>query len=168
MDNLCILFLNQIFSTISIILTIISTGSSTYIVYNYPDQIDQIERYKIVDEFIYKVDQIVCSLECPCDLWNTAPFSYNYIEAYYAKWVKTIKKNGALSFKGCPKDVISKLIRYYLDDLSNKYNIKIEDIPFLMSHLERVLKCSGFYRNEYTIGDDEKMVFKYLFSDINR
>ena len=122
----------------------------------------------MIDNFIFQVDQFLCSSSCPCDFWNTAPFSYNYVETYFSNMKKNLKKTGAVSFISCPRESRMELIRNYRTNLSGFHGENFEDITWYMVHIEHVFKCSGFYKSTYELNDKENMVFKYLFSDINR
>jgi hypothetical protein len=104
-------------------------------------------------------------------LHNNSPFQYAFsIEHYYFKWNKTISVNGAISFLSCPEATIENVINdfestYAIELFKNSW--KAEEIVTYMVKVEREVKCTGFYKASY-YDDENRLIFKYLFSDINR
>ncbi len=132
---------------------------------------DILDKFNLIDKLIYKVDDTLCTETCPCNLYNTSPFQYAFsVEHYYRKWNKTISENCAISFQTCPKVTVKNVINDFEKTYSvelGKYSWNAEEIIDYLAKVEINVKCTGFYKASY-YDHGNNLIFKYLFSDINR
>ncbi len=130
-----------------------------------------LDKFNLIDKLIYQVDNTFCTESCPCNLYNSSPFQYAFsVEHYYRKWNKTLSDDGAISFQTCPE----KTVKSVIDDFETthsvqlvKYSWKAQDIIDYLETVERKVKCVGFYKASY-YDHGNNLIFKYLFTDINR
>lgn len=127
-----------------------------------------------IDNYIQRVDQALCSDECPCAVRNTAPFTSNAtISPMFNTWNITDVSYGATSFQNCSGSV---KLNVYNDvvrtDPAFDPQREFNDNKFFeyMSRVEEKFHCSGWCQTRYmnTNLNKEVMISKYLFSNINR
>lgn len=131
-----------------------------------------IEVWQGVDTYLQKVDQALCSHQCPCLISNYSIFiSNSSVAPYYNLWTKA-NNFGSLAFQDCSAIVKSNVYTQAAIDnplFDPKNNFNTELFVKYMKKIENNFKCTGWcnvtYENSHF---GETIMYKYLFSDINR
>lgn len=132
------------------------------------------ETWRGVDAYLQRVDQALCSPQCPCYFTNTTGFVNNAtISPYYNQWTKSQVPPGNVAFQNCSSQVQINTYQNavaadaYFDPKGDFDSIKFQDY---MANVEREFQCSGWCNVTYTnTNTNTRMVmFKYLFTNINR
>jgi hypothetical protein len=133
------------------------------------------ETWRGIDSYLQRVDQSLCSNTCPCYFTNITDFVNNSTLApYYGQWVKSITPaGGVVSFLNCSQAVQNNAIAnarasdVYFDPAGD---FKADRFYNYMGNVEIDFECSGWcnvtYQNTQT--GNTMVMFKYMFSDINR
>lgn len=127
-----------------------------------------------VDNYLYAVDSLLCSDECPCyfnDVTTSLYASNTSTSPYYNLWKKDNKTTYAKRFQDCSDVVIAEAKNEYL--YSNAYyNHTFNDKWFrkYYKHIEEKFHCVGFCGTTYynTRTHTNAKIVKYLFSDLTK
>ena len=141
------------------------------------------QNYMYLDEVFHKADELLCSSKCPCNLTDELALEeFQQTEKYfnqsfkYSKYISTEPSDETYvnNVQSC-KD-ISFITQLFQDKNSTLYkNVGDFSSDFKTSfatywkRIEEKFDCVGWCEGGYT--DDEKnerYMYKYLFSDINR
>jgi hypothetical protein len=132
------------------------------------------ESWRGIDLYLQKVDQYLCSNDCPCYFTNTTGFvGTPQISPFYNAWVKSNVPPGNTAFQNCTGAVQKRAYQeaaagdaYF--DPEGTFNQ--ERFSNYMANVETDFQCAGWcnvtYVNPNTGG--LMVMFKYLFTDINR
>lgn len=132
-----------------------------------------LEVWQGVDIYLQKVDQSLCSQQCPCNIANPNVFSSNItVSPFYNLWTKT-NNYGSSAFQNCTSLV--QLNAYTqsknednLFDPEGNFNTAL--FANYMGRVETQFQCTGWCNVTYVdtnLGSTTTM-YKYLFTDINR
>jgi hypothetical protein len=132
------------------------------------------ESWRGIDLYLQKVDQYLCSPECPCYFTNTTSFVANpAINPFYSAWTKNNVPPGNVAFQNCSGTVQRKAYQeaaagdaYF--DPQNNFNQ--ERFSAYMANVETDFQCAGWCNVTYVnpTTSSRMVMFKYLFTDINR
>lgn len=132
-----------------------------------------LEMWQGVDSYLQRVDQSLCSKNCPCTFTNTVPFSTNTTVApYYNKWTKT-DTFGNSAFQNCTVQTQRGVYDQAVKDDSLFDPLKNFDTFNFASYMARVenkFQCAGWCNVTYydTNTNSSAIMYKYLFTDVNR
>lgn len=132
------------------------------------------EVWQGIDAYLQRVDQSLCSPECPCIINNKIPFETNAtVSPYYKNWNTTENTLGAISFQNCSIQVQenTKSLAEKDDVLFNpKKDFDSNLFARYMGNIEQNFNCAGWCNVTYANPTVRKSttMYKYLFSDINK
>ena len=128
--------------------------------------------WNAVDSYMYSVDSLLCSKECPCqiDEKTATYYSANSTTApYFNLWsTSTI---GAKRFQDCSRKVLGQaLSEYYISNAYFNHTFHPSNFHEYYANMEEYFKCTGFCGTTYfngKTGSNQKII-KYLFSDLSK
>lgn len=132
-----------------------------------------LEMWQGVDAYLQRADQALCSRDCPCLITNTNAFTSNStVIPYYNAWNKSATF-GSVAFQNCSTQTqYNTYAQAVLDDalFDPKKNFDTQRFARYMSNVEREFQCTGWCNVTYydTTLNRNMIMYKYLFSDINR
>lgn len=131
-----------------------------------------LEVWKGIDYYIIQADRLLCSPLCPCNIKDGIAYSQSEIfKHYYDSWTKSNEIYDAVNFQGCHNNV-KNLAYEETIKLNPKFNEKNDfDANRLfdfMARVENEFNCAGWCQQSYIMDGSEKLISKYLFTDINR
>ena len=133
------------------------------------------ETWRGVDSYLQRVDQALCSPACPCLVNNITGYVNNAtISPFYNSWTKTTNAGaGSVRFQNCSTQVQNAV--YQSAKANDAYfdpngDFRTDRFNEYMMNVEIDFECSGWcnvtYRN--TVNDQDAVMFKYMFTDVNR
>ena len=131
-----------------------------------------LEMWQGVDAYFQRVDQALCSPYCPCAISNTNAYTSNStVIDFYNSWTKF--PTGTVNFQNCSSQVqVNTYRQAVLDDglFDPKKNFESDKFARYMSNVENDFLCTGWCNVTYFDSSVNKniMMYKYLFSDVNR
>ena len=132
------------------------------------------ESWRGVDLYLQKADQYLCSNDCPCYFTNTTGYIDNVnINPFYNTWTKSNIPPGNVAFQNCSSPV---KVRAYEEALAGDAyfdptrTFNQERFAEYMSNVENEFQCAGWCNVTYVnpTTNNRMVMFKYLFTDINR
>ncbi len=132
------------------------------------------ETWRGIDSYLQRVDESLCSQACPCDFRNISDFVNNQtIAPFYNQWTKQNNPPGVVNFQNCSQSIQSNAIRnanasdIYFDPAGDFNALRFYEY---MHNVEVDFECSGWCNVTYinTVTGNNMVMFKYMFSDINR
>jgi len=127
-----------------------------------------------IDLYLQKVDQGLCSPQCPCYFTNTTGYVNNEtIAPYYNQWTKSNVPPGNTAFQNCSSQVQTNAYQQaaagdaYFDPEGQFDSFKFSNY---MAEIENDFQCAGWCNVTYYNPDTQNnmVMFKYMFTDINR
>jgi hypothetical protein len=121
-----------------------------------------------------KVDQALCSNECPCYFTNSTGFIANpNINPVYNSWSKSNIPPGNVAFQNCSGQVQLRAYREaaagdaYFDP---EKTFSQEKFATYMANVENDFQCAGWCNVTYVNPTTSKnmVMYKYLFTNINK
>lgn len=132
-----------------------------------------LEMWQGIDAYLQRVDQALCSRDCPCLISNTNAYTGNVtVITQYNVWTKS-PTYGSVAFQNCSTQVqYNTYTQATLDDalFDPKKNFDSARFARYMRNIENDFSCTGWCNVTYydsTINRNAVM-YKYLFSDVNR
>jgi hypothetical protein len=131
------------------------------------------ETWRGVDLYLQRADQYLCSPQCPCKLTNFTDFSTNQTVApFYNLWNKDLTV-GNTAFQNCSSQVQQRAYDeaaagdVYFDPQKNFNQQRFAEY---MARVENDFQCAGWCNVTYINTDtgNRMVMFKYLFTDVNR
>jgi hypothetical protein len=126
---------------------------------------------KGLDVYLQSVDQTLCSPECPCKITTTAFENDSNVKPYFDKWYKT-NGFGVTTFQECSPQVQLNAYKQAAaadKDFDPDKNFDQQRFWNYMIRLENEFSCSGWCDVRYMNNNGDNMIiYKYLFSGINR
>lgn len=126
-----------------------------------------------VDNYLYSVDSLLCSPECPCyfDEKTANHFASNSTTApYYNMWDTRESFEYATKFQHClPKVQGLAKAEYSVSNAYFNHTFDTEKFNDYYARIEKYFKCTGFCGTTYYNGKTQtnQKIVKYLFSDID-
>ena len=141
-----------------------------------------LEMWENIDRYLQFADSLHCSPQCPCYMTDAtrkkfqthskALEMYNIWEVYTKNYGDNGRdKTYEFSLDDCPQDIKDEIVTRYIEDKSSLGKwIKPEVFATYWSRIEEKFNCAGWcvttYVDKYSM--QEKTMYKYVFSDINR
>lgn len=141
-----------------------------------------LEMWDNIDRYLQFADSLHCSPQCPCYMTDAtrkkfqtnskALEMYNIWEVYTKNYGDNGRdKTYEFSLDDCPQDIKDEIVTRYIEDKSSLGKwIKPEVFATYWSRIEEKFNCAGWcvttYVDKYSM--QEKTMYKYVFSDINR
>jgi hypothetical protein len=132
------------------------------------------ESWRGVDLYLQKVDQSLCSQQCPCYFTNSTGYITSpNINPVYNTWTKSNIPPGNVAFQDCSGQVQLKAYQeaaagdaYF--DPEKKFSQ--ENFANYMAKVEEDFQCTGWCDVAYTnpTTNNKSIMYKYLFTNINR
>lgn len=127
-----------------------------------------------MDTYLHKVNNELCSEECPCYLTNQTGYLSSQYLPMFKQMTITKNPNDAISFQNCSDAVKHRVLNeareadvYLSKSVPEKFNA--DNFAEYMSTMEEFFSCTGWCNTTYQNPKKENVtMFKYLFSDINR
>lgn len=131
------------------------------------------EVWQGIDSYLQRVDQALCSPDCPCNINNPVPFSSNKTIAPIFKNWNTTDKFGATSFQNCTfaTQENAQNLAQMDDKLFNpKKDFNRNLFARYMSEIEYTFNCAGWCNVTYVDPrfKQSTSMYKYQFSDVRR
>lgn len=132
-----------------------------------------LEVWQGIDAYLQRVDQALCSIDCPCLISNTNAYTENPNALnFYNTWNKS-PNFGSIAFQNCSAQVqYNTYAQAVLDDVlfDPLKNFDAPKFAEYMRNVENDFYCTGWCNVTYydTTFNRNAIMYKYLFSDINR
>ena len=127
-----------------------------------------------VDNYLYSVDSLLCSPECPCYFNEKTAnhFASNSTTApYYNMWDTRESYEYATKFQHClPKVQGLAKAEYSVSNAYFNHTFDTKKFNDYYAKIEKYFKCTGFCGTTYYNGKTQtnQKIVKYLFSDIDK
>lgn len=127
-----------------------------------------------VDNYLYSVDSLLCSPECPCYFNEKTAnhFASNSTTApYYNMWDTRESYEYATKFQHClPKVQGLAKAEYSVSNAYFNHTFDTKKFNDYYARIEKYFKCTGFCGTMYYNGKTQtnQKIVKYLFSDIDK
>ena len=141
-----------------------------------------LEMWDNIDRYLQFADSLHCSTQCPCYMTDStrkkfetdskAQVMYNIWEVYTKNYGDNGRdKTYEFSLDDCPQEIKDEIVTRYIENKSSLGKwIKPDIFAKYWSKIEEKFDCSGWcettYIDKYSM--QEKTMYKYIFSDINR
>ena len=141
-----------------------------------------LEMWDNIDRYLQFADSLHCSPQCPCYMTDATRKAFQMnskaLEIYniWEVYTKNYGDNGRdktyeFSLDDCPQDIKDEIVTRYIEDKSSMGKwIKPDVFATYWSRIEEKFNCAGWcvttYVDKYSM--QEKTMYKYVFSDINR
>ncbi len=132
-----------------------------------------LEMWQGIDAYMQRVDEALCSNDCPCSFTNTIPFTSNStVVPYFDSWTKD-PTFGSIAFQNCSTQTLLNTYSKAVKDeplFDPKKNFDGQKFARYMSNVENEFKCTGWCNVTYfdNTRNRSMTMYKYLFTDINR
>jgi hypothetical protein len=132
-----------------------------------------LEMWQGIDAYLQRVDQAMCSRDCPCLISNSNAYTANStLINFYNLWNKS-PTFGSSAFQNCSTQVqYNTYTQAVLDDglFDPKKNFDVTKFARYMGNVENDFKCTGWCNVTYydSTLNRNAIMYKYLFTDVNR
>jgi len=126
-----------------------------------------------MDTYLQNVDRTLCSSQCPCSIANQTFYSTNNTVApFFNNYVRNVDNNGIVNYQGCPSNVQSNVLNLTRAQNPNfdpdQNNFNEGNFINYMARVENEFQCTGWCTNAYVNNGQNVIMYKYLFTNLNR